>query len=79
MLIFDTKIKNVTLEFTVVLKKKKNIRKRTIKNKNRKIIAVIQKIKPYDWSKIMMNEIIIVKNNSNGRCHRKKDYGIFTK
>jgi hypothetical protein len=29
----------------------------TIKN-YRKIIAVIQKIKPYDWSKMMMNEII---------------------
>jgi hypothetical protein len=27
MLIFDTKIKNVTLEFTVVLKKKKHLKK----------------------------------------------------
>jgi hypothetical protein len=56
MLTFDIKIKNVTLVFAVVLKKKKKHLK-AIKN-YRKIIAVIQKIKPYDWSKMMMNEII---------------------
>jgi hypothetical protein len=57
MLTFDIKIKNVTLVFAVVLKIKKKKHLKAIKN-YRKIIAVIQKIKPYDWSKMMMNEII---------------------